>query len=292
MALSAPRAFFGIHSITPYSRSDGTFYGTLKVLENSSLSLSGETIDLLGGSSKFPWGSEDGAITAEMSLAFSEYPDFVFTLFLGNAPTTNAAEAAGSVTAITNVKGTSVVSGANGSDAIEITSGDAADVKFGKYIIKATAAQVFDLYVDSDVDIGRGTDGSYTNDALLIASGLSVASGDAIVADWGLTFSKVGTPAFTTGDTAEFYARPINTSSMDVTIGSQANQSFPNFGAIIMGQKLGSGEMIEAEAYNCKAVGMPLNFARNAYSSAEVTVKMLYDSAKDGVIAVRWIQPS
>ena len=292
MALSAPRAFFGIHSITPYSRSDGTFYGTLKVLENSSLSLSGETIDLVGGSSKFPWGSEDGSITAEMSLAFSEYPDFVFTLFLGNAPTTNAAEAAGSVTAITNVKGTSVVSGANGIDAIEITSGDAADVKFGKYIIKATAAQVFDLYVDSDVDIGRGTDGSYTNDALLIASGLSVASGDAIVADWGLTFSKVGTPAFTTGDTAEFYARPINTSSMDVTIGSQANQSFPNFGAIIMGQKLGSGEMIEAEAYNCKAVGMPLNFARNAYSSAEVTVKMLYDSAKDGVIAVRWIQPS
>ena len=292
MALSAPRAFFGIHSITPYSRSDGTFYGTLKVLENSSLSLSGETIDLVGGSSKFPWGSEDGSITAEMSLAFSEYPDFVFTLFLGNAPTTNAAEAAGSVTTITNVKGTSVVSGANGIDAIEITSGDAADVKFGKYIIKATAAQVFDLYVDSDVDIGRGTDGSYTNDALLIASGLSVASGDAIVADWGLTFSKVGTPAFTTGDTAEFYARPINTSSMDVTIGSQANQSFPNFGAIIMGQKLGSGEMIEAEAYNCKAVGMPLNFARNAYSSAEVTVKMLYDSAKDGVIAVRWIQPS
>ena len=60
MALSAPRAFFGIHSITPYSRSDGTFYGTLKVLENSSLSLSGETIDLVGGSSKFPWGSEDG----------------------------------------------------------------------------------------------------------------------------------------------------------------------------------------------------------------------------------------
>ena len=291
MALSAPRAFFGIHSITPYSRSDGTFYGTLKVLENSSLSLSGETIDLLGGSSKFPWGSEDGAITAEMSLAFSEYPDFVFTLFLGNAPTTNAAEAAGSVTAITNVKGTSVVSGANGIDAIEITSGDDADVKFGKYIIVAKSANTFDLYVDSDVDIGRGTDGSYSNDSLLIAAGLSVASGDAIVADWGLTFSKVGTPAFTTNDTAEFYARPVNTSSMDVTIGAQANQSFPNFGSIIMGQKLGSGEMIEAEAFNCKAVGMPLNFARNAYSSAEVTVKMLYDSAKDGVIKIRWVQP-
>ena len=292
MALSAPRSFFGIHSVSPYSRSNGTFYGELRVLENSSLSLSGETIDLLGGSSKFPWESADGSITAEMSLSFQEYPDFVFTLFLGNAPTTNAAEAAGSVTAITNVKGSSVVSASNGIDAIEITSGDDADVKFGKYIIVATAAQTFDLYVGSDVDIGRGTDGSYTNDSLLIASGLDVSSGDAVVADWGLTFSKVGTPAFTTNDTAEFYARPVNTSSMDVTIGSQASQSFPAFGALIMGQKKGDGEMVEIDAYNCKAVGMPLNFARNTFSAAEVTVKMLYDSAKDGVFKIRWIQPS
>ena len=59
-----------------------------------------------------------------------------------------------------------------------------------------------------------------------------------------------------------------------------------------MAQKKGDGEMLEIDAYNCKAVGMPLNFARNAYSAAEVTVKMLYDSAKDGVFKVRWVQPS
>ena len=73
MALSSPRAFFGIHSVSPYSRTDGSFFGELRVLESSSISLSGETIDLLGGSSKFPWESADGSITAEMSLAFSEY---------------------------------------------------------------------------------------------------------------------------------------------------------------------------------------------------------------------------
>jgi predicted small metal-binding protein len=50
--------------------------------------------------------------------------------------------------------------------------------------------------------------------------------------------------------------------------------------------------MIEADAFNCKAVGMPLNFSRNAFSAAEVTVKMLYDTAKDGVIKIRWVQPS
>jgi hypothetical protein len=292
MALSAPRTFFGIHSFSPYQRATGEFYGELKVLESSSLSLSGETIDLVGGSSKYPWESADGAISAELSLSFSEYPDFVFTLFLGNAPTTNAAETAGSVSSISNVKGTSVVNASNGIDAIEITSGDDADVKFGKYIIVATAAQTFDLYTGSDVDIGRGTDGTYINDSLLIATGLDVSSSDAVVADWGLTFSKIGTPAFTIGDSAEFSARPVNTSSMDVTIGSQANESFPNFGALIMGQKKGSGEMIEADAFNCKAVGMPLAFSRGAFSTSEVSVKMLYDTAKDGVIKIRWVQPS
>jgi hypothetical protein len=79
---------------------------------------------------------------------------------------------------------------------------------------------------------------------------------------------------------------------MDVTIGSQANESFPNFGALIMGQKKGSGEMIEADAFNCKAVGMPLAFSRGAFSTSEVSVKMLYDTAKDGVIKIRWVQPS
>ena len=292
MALSAPRSIFGIHSVSPYSTTDGTFYGELRVLENSSLSLAGETIDLLGGSSKFPWDSADGSITAEMSLSFSEYPDFVFTLFLGNAPTTNAAEATGSISGFANVNGSTIKHAANGIDGVEVTSGDHADLKFGKYIIKATASQVFDLYLSSDVDIGRGTDAAYLSDDLKIATGLSVASGDAVVADLGLTFSKVGTPAFTTNDTAEFYVDPPNSASTDVTIGNLANQSFPTFGAMIYASKQGDGQMVEIEAYSCKAVGMPINLSRNAFSAAEVTVKLLYSSAKDGVFRMRHIIPS
>ena len=292
MALTSPRSLFGIHSVSPYSRTNGAFLGELRVLENSSLSLSGENISLEGGSSKYPWDSESGAISAEMSLSFSEYPDFVFELFLGNAPTTNAAETGGSISGFANVKGTSVLSGANGIDAVEITSGDAADLKFGKYIIIATAANTFDLYCSTDIDFGRGTDGEYSTDTLKVATGLSVASGDAVEATFGLTFSKVGTPAFTTNDSAEFYVRPPNTSSMDVTIGNLVSQSFPSFGAVVMAQKKNDGELFEIDCYNCKATGAPLNFARNAFSAAEVTVSLLYDSAKDGVFKVRWIQPS
>jgi hypothetical protein len=291
MSLSAPRSSFGIHSVSPYNRSTGEFFGELRVLENSSLSLAGETIDLLGGSNKFPWEAADGAITAEMSLAFSEYPDFVFELFLGNAPTSNAAEATGSISGFANVKGSSIKDASNGIDAIEVTSGDSADLKFGKYIIKALSSDRFDVFLSSDIDIGRGTDGEMLTDTLKIASNLDISSADVVDATFGITFSKVGTPNFTTGDTAEFFVRPVNTKSMDVTIGSTANQSFPNFGAIIYSQKKGDGEMFEVDAFNCKAVGMPLNFARNTFSAAEVTVKMLYDSAKDGVFKVRHVTP-
>ncbi len=292
MALSEPRSFFGIHSVSPYSRSTGEFHGELRVLENSSLSLAGELIDLVGGSNKFPWASEDGSITAELSLAFSEYPDFVFELFLGRAPTANAAEATGSINGFANVKGSTVKDGANGIDVVEITSGDSADLKFGKYIIKAASANTFDVFLSSDADIGRGTNGSYLSDDLKIISGASVASGDAVDATYGLTFSKVGTPAFTTGDTAEFYVRPNNSASIDVRIGSTANQAFPEFGAILMGQKRGNEELVEIELFRAKAVGMPLNMARNAFSQSEVTIKALYDSAKDGVFDLRFVQPS
>jgi hypothetical protein len=247
----------------------------LRVLENSSLSLAGETIDLLGGSNKFPWEAADGAITAEMSLAFSEYPDFVFELFLGNAPTSNAAESSGSISDFANVKGSSIKDASNGIDAIEITTGDEADLKFGKYIIKALSSDRFDVFLSSDIDIGRGTDGEMLTDTLKIASNLDISSADVVDATFGITFSKVGTPNFTTGDTAEFFVRPINTKSMDVTIGSTANQSFPNFGAIIYSQKKGDGEMIEVDAFNCKAVGMPLNFARNTFSTAEIVTGKL-----------------
>jgi hypothetical protein len=61
---------------------------------------------------------------------------------------------------------------------------------------------------------------------------------------------------------------------------------------MIYASKQGDGQMVEIEAYSCKAVGMPLNLSRNAYSAAEVTVKLLYSSAKDGVFRMRHIIPS
>lgn len=296
MALSDPRAVFGIHSVTPYSRTTGEFYGTLKVLDSSSFSLSGELIELTGGSNKYPWAVEDGPFTAELTLAFGQYDDFLYELFLGKAVTANAAEATGSVSAITNKNGTSTVDATTGIASVGVTSGDHGDLKFGKYVVKVASSTTVDLYVSSDVDFARGTDGSYTNDLLLIESGITIpgTSGTVASANYGLEFTGgSGAIAMTTGDTATFSVRPPNTSSMDVVIGG-ASDSFPEMGMILMAQKRGgsTGELFEIDVYRVKAIGMPFGFTKNEWSVAEITAKAFYDSAQNGVCAIRTVIPS
>ena len=295
MALSNPRSIFGVHSVTPYNVSTGEFYGTMKVLQSSSLSLSGELINLNGGSSKYPWAVEDGLITSELSLSFSQYDDFLFELMLGKAPTSNAAEATGSVTALTNKNGTSVVEATTGIASVGVTSGDSADLKFTKYVVKVTnaASDEVTVYAASDVDFQRGTDGSYTSDLLDIGTAIIPGTGGTVaLADYGIEFTGgSGTIAMIDGDTAEFSVRPPNTESMDVVIGG-AGDVFPEWGAIVMAQKRGTGEMFEIDLYRVKAVGLPIGFTTNEWSNAEITAQAFYDSTRNGVMSIRHIIPS
>lgn len=295
MALSTPRSVFGIHSVTPYNISTGEFYGTIKVLQNSSLALTGELLPLNGGSSKYPWAVEDGLITAELSLSFSQYDDFLVELMLGKKPTANAAETDGSVSGFANKSGTSLLEAATGIASIGITTGDEADLKFAKYVLKVASATTVDLYASSDADFARGTDGIYVNDLLLIEAGITIADTGATiaVADYGLEItSGSGTIAMTIGDTAEFSVRPPNAGSMDVVIGGSSD-SYPEWGCIVMAQKRGgtTGEIFELDLFKVKAVGLPIGFATNEWSTAEVTAQAFYDSSKNGVFSMRHVKP-
>lgn len=299
MSLSQPRSIFGISTVSPYSRVDGLFFGELRVLESSSISVSAETISLQGGSNKFDWSVEVGSMTSEMNLSFSEYPDFVFELFAGNAPTSNSAEANGSVTTLADKLGT-VVDGSTGIASIDIIGGSEADLKFGKYVIKTVSETTVDVYFSSDVDIGRGANGEFQNDGLKITvSALTVAGtgGTVSIPNFGLEITGgSGTVALVAlgavGDTATFEVRPPNSGSMEVTVGQISDQSFPEFGAIIMAAKQSDGEMFEIDALKCTAAGLPIAFARNAYSPAEVNVKLTYDSVLDGVYKIRHVEPN
>jgi len=118
---------------------------------------------------RYPWTNEDGNISAELNLNCSEYPNFLFELFLGKAVTDVTAEASGNASTLTDFYGTSVVDAAGFLGTI--TVGTAADLKFGKYIVKATGTNTAKVYCSTNVDAVRGTDASdFTSDDLEIAS--------------------------------------------------------------------------------------------------------------------------
>lgn len=295
MGLSNPRINFGVHSLTPYNRSTGEFYGILKVLGGSSLQLTGELIKLNGGSLKYPWAIEEGYTTAELAIKPKEYPDFLFELFLGKAPTlTDTPDTDGTFTTPENKTGTSVIDASTGIASVEvIPSTGAPNLKFGKYVVKAASSTTVDVYASTDVDFNRGSNHEFSNDLLLVATGLTItASTPTTIAALGFQFTGgSGTIGMTTGDTAVFELVPPFTKKMEVTIGGTSD-TFPEFGAIIMAKQRSNQEMFEIDAFRCKASGMPLGFEANTFAEGEIKAELFYDSSKNGIFKARHVTPS
>lgn len=293
MSLSDPRLVFGIHSVALYNRTTALPYGILRVLGGSSLSLQGELVKLTGGASKYPWGVEEGLITAELSMQIREYPDFLFELWLGKAPTAVGADTAGTVSAITDKNGTSVVASTGIASVTVIPTTGAANLKFGKYVVKATSATAVSLYTYSDIDFARGTDETFDDDNLLVESGLTISTGaNTDVASLGLRITGgAGTIGMTTGDTATFEVLPPSTKSSSVTIGATSD-TFPEFGALVLAKKRSNLEMTEFDLFRCKAVGLPFGLQQNAWSEGEVKAEVFQDSAQNGIFKFRHITES
>ena len=289
--LSAPRILFGVHSITPYSRTDKTPYGILKVVGSANIALSSKIDQLYGGSNKFSWAAESSTIATDVTAKVKAYPGFLFTLWLGGTNTDNVAEATGSVTTLTNFKGTSCKSAVTGIASVAIHSGTETTVPFGNYVVKVVSATTVDVYLMSDEDLARGT-AAYSTDTLKIATALVITTSGALTAITGVGIDLVGgsgTIGMTTGDTAVFKSRPENSGSSDVTIGSSST-SFSAFGAIFLAQKRVNAEMFEIEAFNVVAAGLPINLAEMAFSETELKMTLLYDSVQNAVMVIRAVQ--
>jgi len=294
MSLGNPKVMYGIHQFTPYDRVTGEPYGTIRILGGASISLSGELVELFGGSSPYSWDVQDGAITAEMSFKPKEIPNFLFHLLLGKAPTEILANA-GNVSALVNILNDSVFDAADGIASVGVKAGSEEDLKFGKYLVKAVSATTVDVYAYTNVDFFRGTDKVYENDLLKItASPLSITKDTAVeVPDFGveLTGGSAVTMTMTTDDTADFEANPPSSKQMDVVIGEHG-VCVPEFAAIIAAQKLSGGQMWLIDCPRIKALGMPLGMEEKAYSEPEITAKLMYDSTLNGIMKIRHIEPS
>jgi len=294
MSLSKPLQIFGVHSVTPYSLVNGEPYGIIRVLKGSSFNFSGELVENSAGSYNFPWGVEDGKQSAELVMKISQFEAFMFEVFFGIAPTEVAADADGTVTTLTNVKGTSLMSATTGIASVAVKAASKTDLKAGKYLVKAAAAATVDVYALSNIDFNRGTDLSFVNDDLKITSSpLSIATSTATeVSGLGVDLTGgSGTIGMTVGDTAIFEIIPVSTKSYSVIIGGK-NHKTQEFGAYVAAQKQGQGNIVTIEVFKARAVGFPIVLEEKAWAEAEITAKCYYDEANDGVARIRNITAS
>lgn len=276
MALKNPRALFGVHQFSPYSRISGEFLGTIKCLSGSSMSLSGEQVKLEGGSNKYSWATESGMITAEMTVRFKEYPAFVFELFFGKAASETFTPSAGEVIGLQNIKGSSILDAVS---AVSIVG--AQNLKFGKYVLKAIDAETLAVHVSTDIDFGKGQAADYSGQDLKVAE-INIVAGDNAVPAFGIKL-VASSPSFVAGDTAEFTVLPGYSEKLEVVVGGLGEVT-PEFGAIVMGEKRGDGSIVAIDAFRLKAAGgMPIGFEQGAFSESEVTLEAMYDSEKNGV---------
>jgi hypothetical protein len=277
--------------MTAYDITTRKYLGTAKVLGSAELTSESELVPLMGGSSKYAWKVERGVITAELSLTFREYPPFLFQTLLGKSITENAAETGGSVTTITNAKGTSIVA-STGLASVSIKSGSETDVKFSYFVVEAASSTTVNVYAATDVDFGNGTNKTFENDLLKITStALTITSSTAVdIPGFGLQLTGgAGTIGMTTGDTATFSSRPINSKSTDVIIGS-SSEVFTDFGLILSSQKQGDGEITLIDCFRVAGAGLPINFGENAFSEASVTMSLYRDVARDGVYQIKTVK--
>ncbi len=293
MPLSQPRSYYGIHTATPYSRTDGSFFGVLRVLGEGTLNLSSDLVPLNGGSNKFDWHVEDGLTSAEISLTMREYPDFVYEIFLGKAPTSNSAEASGNVGTPTNKLGTSMVDATTG--IASAAASTASDLKTGRIVLIAVSATTFDAYYSSNIDFNVGTDLDFQDDTLKVtASALTLpgTGGTVIIPDTGVELTGgSGSIALTIGDTCVIDVRAINTGSSIVKVGGLADIT-PEFGMMLYAKKRGNFELIEFDIFRCKSGGFGVPLSENTWAESAVTLRAIYDSAQDGLYQARFVKGS
>lgn len=294
MALSNPRIIYGVHSISPYRRSDGLPYGILKVIGSSNLALTSDLEQLYAGSNKFAWAAENKTVNTELTAKVKAYPGFLFSLFLGATVTDVGVDTAGTTSTLTNKLGSSLQSATTGIATVGVLTASKANLKFGKYVAKVLTSTTIGLYLLSDIDIARGTAAVYTDDNLgLTLSTITITTGgNTDIASLGLRFvGGSGTIGMTVGDTATFEVLPPSTSSTSIVVG-KSTDTFPAFGALLLSQKRATGEMFEIDAHNCTGGGLPINFEETAFSQPELKMTCLYDSALDRVFTIRHILPS
>jgi len=239
----------------------------------------GEIEDLMGGSNLYAWDGEIKSLSSDVSFTAAEYSPALMQQLLGGSLTSYSTESSGAISSLTDIGDGSL----SDNISVVITSGEVGDIKTGKYIIKATAANKVKVYALLDADFKQGADTNYLDDDLAITEELTITAEEATKVDnYGISIVGAATVSMTPGDTAELYARKVNTGGFELLFG-EATTTFSEFGLIACSPRMADGTITYIELYKCKGAGMPISFKEKGWSEFSCTLKAYYDSEKGAV---------
>jgi hypothetical protein len=292
-AFPTQRKEFGIHSITAVNRTTKLPYGTAEILGDAVVNFAANSVDLIGGSSYYPWATEITDINSEVQMNLKTFPDWVEEVYMGASVTTTAASAiSGTISALSNEKGTSVFDATTGVATATLKSSGEGDLKTSHYLVEAASATTVNVYAVSSLQFARGTDLYYESDNLdITATALTIATASAVeIPGTGVELTGgSGTIAMVTGDVALFTVAPPHNGISDIDIG-QKGIIFPEHELYIFGKERASGEKALIRCYKAQGVsGMSYPFSQSDFAQSDLTVKLLYDEAVNKVASFRFI---
>lgn len=226
MVVTPHRYLYSVGYLLFYDRSTSVPIGGQPCPASASIEASGglEVLKCLGAQV----ASEPQSIERTLSGSIKFLDDFILTTLTGAPAVVNAAEAVGSVQAIADYFGTSVVDATTGIASVAVDTPTQTAVKTQKYILRAASATTVDVYVSSAIQGEVLLDDFHKIDTITIPG----ASATVVIPNTGVVITGgSGAIAMTVGDTAVFTTRHFNNAgSSIITFG--ANQ-LTAFGAII-----------------------------------------------------------
>jgi hypothetical protein len=262
----------------------------IEIIGDISLEFAASSVDNRGGSSLYPRATEITEIDSTISFNIRQWDDWIFTNYMAaSVATTSASATVGTIGTPVNITGTSCYAASGGVASVTLSSGGAADLKTGPYLVVAAAAGTVNVYRPTTFQNTRGTDlylddnaGKITTTPLTISSGTAVA-----IPGTGLTLTGAATAiAMTPGDSFQVFVTPPHNGISTIDIGVSGNV-FPEHELIIFGKQRGSGEAVWIQCYKAQCVsGMTFPMSQSDFAATDVQVKLLLDTAVNKVATI------
>ncbi len=295
MPLSEPIQQVAIYSVSPYALKDltiggvdfkkGQFFGTFQVIGDCLVNYAATSVVNRGGSSLFARKSEVVEIDTESTLTIKESPDMLWTLFGGGSISKTAAAALGSIVALANVNGTSLLDATTGITTATILESSEPDLRFNKWVVKVITTTTVNVYGASDIDYAKaGTSGNISpeDDLLLINSTpltIPDTGGTVTVPGIGVEFKGgSGTVSMKVDDTATFKTTGAHGGISTITLG-QKGLVFPEFGLVLYPKVGSDGTRQEIELFKVKASsGMPITLPEADFQVFDLSITALLNN--------------